>query len=42
MPTLIAHPESKEKVAALKAVMKALGIRFEEADSPYSAELWRR
>ncbi len=38
MGILIAHPESKEKMAALKAFMKALKIRFEEDKSPYSAE----
>jgi len=38
MGTLIAHPESKEKMAALKAFMKALKIRFEENKSPYDAE----
>jgi hypothetical protein len=38
MGTLIAHPESKEKLAALKAFMKALKIRFEEDKSPYSPE----
>jgi hypothetical protein len=38
MGILIAHPESKEKLAALKAFMKALKIRFEEDKSPYNAE----
>ena len=38
MTTLIAHPESKEKLAALKAVMKALEISFEEEKSPYNPE----
>jgi len=38
MGTLIAHPESKEKLAALKAFMKALKIRFEEQKLPYNAE----
>ncbi len=38
MAILIAHPENKEKSAALKAVMKALGIRFEETESPYNPE----
>lgn len=36
MGTLIAHPENKEKMAALKAFMKALKIRFEEGESPYN------
>lgn len=38
MGTLIAHPESKEKLAALKAFMKSLKIRFEEGASPYDPE----
>jgi hypothetical protein len=38
MTTLIAHPESKEKLAALKAVMKALDISFQEEKSPYNPE----
>lgn len=38
MGILIAHPESKEKLAALKAFMKALKIRYEEGESPYNAE----
>jgi hypothetical protein len=38
MGTLIAYPENKEKLAALKAFMKALKIRFEEEKSPYNAE----
>jgi len=38
MGILIAHPESAEKLAALKAFMKALKIRFEEEKSPYNSE----
>lgn len=38
MGILIAHPENKEKLAALKAFMKALKIRFEESESPYNFE----
>lgn len=38
MGILIAHPENKEKLAALKAFMKALKIRFEEGESPYDPE----
>jgi hypothetical protein len=38
MGTLIAHPDNKEKMAALKAFMKALKIRFEEENSPYNPE----
>ena len=36
MRTLIAHPENKEKLVALKAFMKALKIRFEEEKSLYN------
>lgn len=38
MGTLIAYPESEEKLLALKAFMKALKIRFEEEKSPYNPE----
>ena len=38
MGILIAHPENEEKLAALKAVMKALKISFEEEESPYNVE----
>jgi len=38
MGILIAHPESEEKLVALKAFMKALKIRFEEEKSPYNSE----
>ena len=38
MGTLIVHPESKEKMKALKAFMKALKIRFEEKDAAYDSE----
>jgi hypothetical protein len=38
MGILIAHPENKEKSAALKAVMKALKIQFEEEKSAYNPE----
>ena len=30
METLIVHPETPEKAAALKAVMKALNVAYEE------------
>lgn len=33
---LIAYPENEEKAKALKVIMKALKIPFEEAASPYS------
>lgn len=38
MGTLIVHPESKEKMQAIKAFMKALKIRFEENDEAYDPE----
>ncbi len=40
MGTLIAHPEKhhQQKLAVLKAFMKALKIRFEEEKSPYNPE----
>ncbi len=38
MGTVIAHPDNKEKLTALKAFMKALKIPFEENESPYKAE----
>lgn len=33
METLIAHPDNPEKLNALKAVMKALNIRFDIAQN---------
>jgi len=38
MEILIAHPENKEKLDALKAFMKALKIPFEENKSPYDSK----
>jgi len=38
METVIAHPESKEQLAALRAVMVALKISFEEQKTGYSPE----
>jgi hypothetical protein len=38
METVIAHPESKEQLAALKAVMIALKISFEEQKTGYNPE----
>lgn len=34
MEMLIAHPDSKDKLTALKAFMKALKIRFEVGEEP--------
>ncbi len=38
MGILIAHPDNKEKLVALKAFMKALKIRFEEEKPLYNPE----
>ncbi|HAQ19146.1 MAG TPA: hypothetical protein DCR40_07930 [Prolixibacteraceae bacterium] len=38
METLIVQPDSKEKMNAIKAFMKALKISFEESKSPYNPE----
>jgi hypothetical protein len=38
METLIVHPDSKEKLTALKAVLKALKINFREKKSPYNPD----
>ena len=38
MRTLIAYPDSKEKLSVLKSLMKVLKIPFEEAKSPYNPE----
>lgn len=36
MGTLIVHPDTKKKLTALKAVMRALNISFEEEEAPYN------
>ena len=38
METLIVHPENKEQLAVLKAVIKALKITFETEKSPYKPQ----
>ena len=38
MEILIVHPDSKEKLTTLKAIMKALKISYREEKSPYNAE----
>jgi len=38
METLIMHPETKEQLAALKAVAKALKVSVETKKSPYNPE----
>ncbi|KQR72146.1 DUF2683 family protein [Pedobacter sp. Leaf176] len=41
METLIMHPETKEQLAALKAVAKALKVNVETTKSPYNPEFVR-
>ncbi|MVN22700.1 DUF2683 family protein [Mucilaginibacter arboris] len=36
METLIVQPENKEQLVALKAFMKAMKIKFQKEDKPYS------
>lgn len=38
METLIVQPKTKEQLAALKAVIKALKIDFRSESSPYNPE----
>jgi uncharacterized protein DUF2683 len=38
METVIMHPESKEQLTALKAIAKALKVKFETEKSDYSPE----
>jgi hypothetical protein len=38
MTTLIAHPDNKEQLDAMKTIMKALKVPFEEKESPYDPE----
>ena len=38
MPTLIVHPDSKEKLTIIKAFLKALKISFIEEKLPYSSD----
>ncbi|MDN3587254.1 hypothetical protein QWY86_11280 [Pedobacter aquatilis] len=38
METLIMHPETKEQLAALKAIAKALKVNIETKKSPYNPE----
>lgn len=38
METLIVQPENKEQLKALKAFMKAMKIRFQKEEKPYSEE----
>jgi len=38
MPTLIVHPDSKEKLTIIKAFLKALKISFIEEKPPYSSD----
>ncbi len=36
METLIVHPDNEEKLIALKAVLKAMKIKFEKSELPYN------
>jgi len=38
LPTLIIHPDSKEKLSIIKAFLKAMKISFVEEKPPYSSE----
>ncbi|MCZ4224388.1 DUF2683 family protein [Pedobacter rhodius] len=38
METLIMHPETKEQLAALKAIAKVLKVNIETKKSPYNTE----
>lgn len=38
METLIVHPDTKEQLAAIKAVLKALKVNFDKKESPYNSE----
>jgi len=38
MDTLIVRPDNNEKLVALKAVLKAMKIDFEQKESPYNPE----
>ncbi len=38
MGTLIVHPDNEEQLTAVKAVLNALKITFEEEESPYNPE----
>lgn len=43
METIIAHPESTDKLRAVKAVLKALNVAFEtKVEKPYSPEFIRK
>ncbi|MCF8235437.1 MAG: hypothetical protein K9G67_10380 [Bacteroidales bacterium] len=38
METLTIHPENNEQMKAIKAVLKALKIPFDQKESPYKPE----
>lgn len=38
MTYLIVHPDNEDKLAAVKAVLKALSVDFDEAKTTYSAD----
>ncbi|QXV66956.1 hypothetical protein INP83_07705 [Mucilaginibacter sp. 21P] len=39
MDALIVYPENKEQLAAVKAVMKAMKITFEQTEKTYPAQV---
>lgn len=43
MQTLIIHPDNKEKLEAVKAVLKALNVLFEtKSEKPYNPEFVKK
>lgn len=42
MSTLIIHPDSKSKLRAIKAVLKALNVSFEENNPFYAPEFKKK
>ncbi len=38
MTYLIVHPNSNDKLTAIKAVLKALDVDFDEASTPYNPD----
>ncbi|MDZ7742757.1 MAG: hypothetical protein U5Q03_13685 [Bacteroidota bacterium] len=42
METLRIHPENNEQMKAIKAVLKALKIPYDEKESPYNPEFVKK
>ncbi|MCF8236439.1 MAG: hypothetical protein K9G67_16150 [Bacteroidales bacterium] len=42
METLTIHPENNEQMKAIKAVLKALKIPFDQKESPYKHEFVKK